>query len=289
MRTLAATTRLKAALALITSLLTGCHSVRVVPSERVSGLEERQTVRFFYPSAGANIEAYVARPQGDGPFPLLILLHGHSFRGRGAEQVLSTAQAFAREMCFASVAISLPGYGGSEAGAGSIVDTTRQVVKDGVAFAKRLGWVDKRHVFFYGVSRGAIVAAALANEVEGTSGAVLYSGAYDLGRLYRDTPSFWVRKILNPKGDANPKLFSLVGEGAKWRVPTLILHGEQDQIIPVSQALLLSERLRSSGVYHQLVVYPDRGHFLPRANVRERSMQFFKQFVNPSCPVAELS
>jgi dipeptidyl aminopeptidase/acylaminoacyl peptidase len=255
----------------------------VVTHQQLSLIEDRQTLRVFYPTAGAKIEAYITRPPGEGPFPLVVMLHGHSFIGRGAEQVLSTAQTFAREICFASVAISLPGYGSSEAIQGSIEDSTRQVVKDGIAFAQQLDWVDASQTFFYGVSRGAIVAAAMLNDVEGISGAVLYSGAYDLGRLYRDTPSFWVRKILNPKGDANPKLFNLLAEGAKWTVPTLILHGEQDQVIPVNQARLLRDRLKSAGVYHQLVVYPDYGHFLPRTNVRERAMNFLKEFAAPRC------
>jgi dipeptidyl aminopeptidase/acylaminoacyl peptidase len=268
-------------------LLLSCHTARVVSHQQLTSIDDRQTVRVFYPSAGGRIEAYVTRPQGEGPFPLLVMLHGHSFVGRGAEQVLSTAQRFAREICFASVAISLPGYGGSEGSQGSVEDSTRQAVKDGLAFAQQLQWVDKRQTFFYGVSRGAIVAAAMLNDVEGIDGAVLYSGAYDLGRLYRDTPSFWVRKILNPNGDANPKLFNLLADGAKWTVPTLILHGEQDQVIPVNQARLLRDRLKSAGVYHQLVVYPDRGHFLPRTSVRERSMNFLKKFAAPECPAGK--
>jgi dipeptidyl aminopeptidase/acylaminoacyl peptidase len=276
---------MRTALAALSLLLVlSCHNGQVVSYQQLSSLEDRQTARVFYPSGGGTIEAYVTRPEGEGPFPLVVMLHGHSFIGRGAEQVLSTAQTFAREICFASLAISLPGYGASAGIEGSIEDSTRRAVKDGLAFAQQLEWVDQGQTFFYGVSRGAIVAAALLNDVEGISGAVLYSGAYDLGRLYRDTPSFWVRRILNPNGDANPKLFNLLAEGAKWTVPTLILHGAQDQVIPVNQARLLGERLKAAGVYHQLVVYPDHGHFLPRGNVRERSMNFLKEFATPACP-----
>jgi len=200
--------------------LFACNTVRVVPYEQLAALQGEQTVRFFFPSAGGSVEAYVARPRGAGPFPLVILLHGHSLIGRGAEQVLATAQALASEICFASMAISLPGYGSTEVANGSIEDATRQVVKDGLSIAKQNAWIDERRVMIYGVSRGATCAAALINEVKEISGAVLYSGAYDLERLYRETPSSWVRKLLNPNGEATPKLVSFLGEASRWRTPT---------------------------------------------------------------------
>jgi len=270
--------------ALCLLVLFACNGVQVVPYEQLSAIEAERTVRLFYPSAGGNVEAYVVRPRGKGPFPLVVLLHGHSLSGRGAEQVLSTAEAFASEVCFASVAISLPGYGATEVANGPTEEITRRVVKDGVAFARQIQWVDKRRVFFYGVSRGAIVAAAMLNDVEGVSGAILYSGAYDLNRLYRETPSFWVRQMLNPNHDANPKLLSLLGDGPRWHVPTLILHGEQDKLIPVNQALLLRDWLKAGGTDPRLVLYPDQGHFLPRANVRERTLSFLKEISASACP-----
>ena len=41
----------------------------------------------------------------------------------------------------------------------------------------------------------------MLNEVEEVRGAVLYSGAYDLDMLYRDTSSVWVQ-LVNPNGGA---------------------------------------------------------------------------------------
>jgi len=157
-------------------------------------------------------------------------------------------------------------------------------VKDGLSLAKQLKWVDSRRVFFYGVSRGATVAAAMLTDMEGVSGAVLYAGAYDLGRLYRETPSYWVRNMLNPNGDASPKLLNLLDAGSKWRAPTLILHGEQDKLIPVNQSLLLRDQLKATGTYHHLQLLPDHGHFLPRAKVREQTVNFLKEIAAPACP-----
>jgi dipeptidyl aminopeptidase/acylaminoacyl peptidase len=123
----------------------------------------------------------------------------------------------------------------------------------------------------------------MMNDMENVSGAVLYAGAYDLGRLYRETPSFWVRKMLNPNGDTSPKLLNLFNEGSQWRVPTLILHGEQDNLVPVNQSLLLRDQLRAARTYHRLELFPDHGHFLPRAKVREQAVNFLKEIAAPAC------
>jgi hypothetical protein len=38
-----------------------------------------------------------------------------------------------------------------------------------------------------------------------------------------------------------------------------------------------------------MVLYPDHGHFLPRANIREQSLLFFRETVAHTCPVTSRS
>jgi dipeptidyl aminopeptidase/acylaminoacyl peptidase len=129
------------------------------------------------------------------------------------------------------------------------------------------------------------VAAALINQIEGLRGALLYSGAYDLRRLYQDTRSYWLRKLLNPNGEAEPRLDNLLPETARWKNSTLILHGEQDTLIPVSQATLLSDQLKRLGKPYRLVLFPNYGHRLPLQDIKHQALAFLRDNGGTACKV----
>jgi dipeptidyl aminopeptidase/acylaminoacyl peptidase len=253
----------------------------------LNGLSEGTTARFLFPSSGGNAEGYISRPHGNGPFPLMVLLHGHSLVGRGAKQVLPAAATFATDVCYASLAVSLPGYGDTEITGGPTAEATRQVVLDAVALAKRLPWVDTKRLYVYGFSRGAVVAAALINQLDGLKGALFLSGAYDLPRLYQDTSSFWLRRLLNPNGAPEPKLFNLLAEAEKWQSSTLILHGAKDMLVPVSQATSLRDRLASLGKPHRLVLFPEHGHWLPIREIKDQAITFLKENGGSACSASD--
>ena len=263
-----------------------CATVATVPVNGLASLAPNTPARFYFPSAGGTAEGYLVRPRGNGTFPLMVLLHGHSFIGIGARRVLPAAELFTHDVCYASLAVSLPGYGNTHVGPGSLSELTRQVVLDAIATAKRLPWVDAKQIYFYGYSRGAVVAAAMVEQIAGIKGALLHSGAYDLQRLYEDSSSFWLRKLLNPQEEPNPKLQNLLPDAGNWQASTLILHGEQDTVIPFTQALLLDDRLKSLGKPHRLVLFPERGHRLPFADVKETAMQFLKDNGGSACAIS---
>ncbi len=262
-----------------------CSGVRNAELQQLESAEPAATTRFFYETQGGKAEAYLVRPQGRGPFPLIVLVHGDSRSRRGAEALTPVAELFAKHLCYAAIAVSLPGYGATEVANGGDRDIVAGVLEDAIAKSSRLSWIDGQKNILYGFSRGAVFAAAAIPRLPHLQAVVLHSGAYDLGELYRDTPAAWVRQVLNPSGEADPKLFSVLPEVRRWRAPTLVLHGAKDPLLPVNQAQMLDRSLEAARVPHRLVVFPDAGHRLPLDGVAKAVFSFLREYVGSGCAV----
>jgi dipeptidyl aminopeptidase/acylaminoacyl peptidase len=262
--------------------LGACNAAKSTSIKAIGDIPASVTTRFVFPTSGSKAEAYLTRPAGAGPFPLMILLHGHTFRSiGGAESVVPEAEAFARDLCYAGLAVSLPGYGATEVPPGLDPKITLDVVLDGVSLVKKLPWIDPKRFYIYGFSRGAFFAALLANRLEGIEGIVLHSGAYDLNRFYQETP--WFRSMLNPSGEQNPKLISILPEVPTWHAPTLVLHGEKDLLVSVQQANLLRDSLEAARKPYHFVLYPNNGHRLPPEDVRKKATVFLEEKSGSAC------
>src|SRR5262245_34021707 len=261
--------------------LVGCNVARTVSIEALGDTPAGVTTRFVFPTSGSYGEAYLTRPGGPGPFPLMILLHGHTLGSVGAKSVIADAEAFANDLCYAGLAVSLPGYGATEVPLGLDPKITLDVVLDGISLVNKLPWIDPKRFYLYGFSRGAFFAALLANRLEGIEGIVLHSGAYDLNRFYQEAP--WVRSMLNPNGEKDPKLISILPEVPTWHAPTLVLHGEKDFLVSVQQANLLRDSLEAARKPYHLVLYPNNGHHLPPEDVRKKATAFLKETSGSAC------
>jgi dipeptidyl aminopeptidase/acylaminoacyl peptidase len=261
----------------------GCGSIREVEKKQLETATPAAAVRFFYNTERGKAEAFLVRPEGAGPFPLIVLVHGHNRNGSGAGVLTPVAEILAKNMCYGALAVSLPGYGATEVANGGEREVVTGVLADGVADVSKLSWIDPKRVLLYGFSRGAVFGASAITRLPHLQAVVLHSGAYDLGRLYRDTSASWVRQVLNPSGDADPKLFNLLPEVAKWRAPTLVLHGAKDTLLPVNQAEMLDHELAAAKVPHRTVIFPDAGHRLPLSGVSQAVFTFLQEYVGSAC------
>jgi hypothetical protein len=116
--------------------LVACNPAKTISIEALRDTAVGVTTRFVFPTSGSSAEAYLTRPAGPGPFPLMILLHGHTFESiGGAESLVPEAKAFASDLCYAGLAVSLPGYGATEVPLGIDPEITLNVVLDGISLS----------------------------------------------------------------------------------------------------------------------------------------------------------
>ena len=264
-------------------VLGACAGVRDLETKKLESAAPSEPVRFFYETQGGKAEAFLLRPEGRGPFPLIVLVHGHNRNGSGGEVLIPVERLFTKNMCYASVAVSLPGYGATQVANGTDREVVERVLADSMADVTKLSWIDPKRIMLYGFSRGAVFSAAAVSHLPPLRAVILHSGAYDLERLYRDTSVSWVRQVLNPNGESEPKLFNVLPEVGKWRAPTLVLHGAKDTLLPVNQAELLDQRLKDAKVPHRTVIFPDAGHRLPLDGVGKAVFSFLDEYVGSGC------
>ena len=260
-----------------------CNAVKTISIQALVDTPAGVTTRFVFRTSGSTAEAYLTRPAGPGPFPLMILLHGQTLGFIGAKSVVSEAEGFASDLCYAGLAVSLPGFGATEVRPGMDPKITLKVVLGAVSLIKKLPWIDPKQLYLYGFSRGAFFTSLLANQIEELKGIILQSGAYDLDQLYHETSSEWLRAMLNPTGDENSKPISTLPEVSRWSAPTLVLHGEKDFLIPVKQATLLRDSLEVAKKHYRFVLYPNNGHRLPPEDVRKKATAFLKENSGSAC------
>ena len=81
-----------------------------------------------------------------------------------------------------------------------------------------------------------------------------------------DTPAWWVQMfgIDLWKDRAALETYSPLSHLAGWRSPVLIVHGDRDYRVPVSEALALFHGLQAHGVPSELLIYPDENHWILR-------------------------
>ena len=70
---------------------------------------------------------------------------------------------------------------------------------------------------------------------------------------------------------------SSVRQMEKLKCPVLILHGEKDINVPVSQAHLLRDRLTSLKKEFEIQLFPDREHGIGAQNLYKYSLDFLKR------------
>lgn len=208
------------------------------------------------PSAGVTLHALVYKPEGQGPFPTVIALHGCGGLTSRAEPVLPRYREWAEDLVKSGTAVLLPDSYGSR-GLGPqcrIKDKERRIsgrrerVADIIAarhWLKEQAWAVSDRVSLMGWASGA--------------SALLWAVRPQLPA--RIDPDFRSAIAFYPDCRASS------GLGWSARVPTLVLIGGKDDVASPPACRQMIDDARGRSALTRIVVYPSAYHDFDRTNL----------------------
>jgi dienelactone hydrolase len=227
---------------------------------------------FYYKSGGLNIEGYFYKPQGTGPFPLVIYNHGSR---SGQEHVEKPFPAIAEILVPQGYAVLVPerrGYGKSD---GQTYDGEVQGDR-GELMMKRFGEEagDVLAGLDYLKRAGAGVANAIRPDQKPTNGLIDFRRVALMGWSHGGVVSLLAASerhdfvaLVDQAGGAltwnsSPVLRSrLPDAAARIRIPALCMDAENDATTNAVKSV--GEAIRNSGEWERTIIYPP---FTPASN-----------------------
>lgn len=244
-------------------------SPRMAPASAPPGIDAPGAQWYKLEAAnGHKFLTAILRPQGTGPFPVVVVLHGAGGLAKGH---LSIAEDLARAGFLVVVGCWQAGEGGrpgnavcSEATpqADWVADPAANSGKELIAMAKTLPDARADRVALYGISRGGHAALWAASTGAGVQAVVA------------DAPAH--RPAIKP-APASPQ--DVV---ARLDAPLLILHGTADKVIPVEQSREYERAARALGKSIAVVYFEGIGHMpslRPESQIeaRQRAIAFLRE------------
>ena len=229
-----------------------------------------------YSVDGKNVEAISFEPRGGGRHPGLLLIPGHATTAR---DWIPSGLTYAGNG-YAGLAVSQPGYGKSEGPGDYVGPRTIKVLTEGYRRLQRETFVDSGRMGIVGYSRGGMAASLLVVQLDDVKAAVLGAGVYDFRKQYEDTGLDGIRANMKAETGMTEDAIrqrSSVLQMEKLKCPVLILHGEKDLNVPVSQAYLLRDQLTSLKKEFEIQIFADLPHGIGPQNLYKYSLDFLKR------------
>lgn len=207
------------------------------------------------PAANLTLHAQLYRPDGDGPFPALIALHGCGGLGGHSEPVLPRYRDWAEQFLKAGYAVLLPdSFGSRELGPQCRVKERRVLAR-----RERVADITAARQWLAQQSWAAADRISLIGWANGAS-AVLWAVRPQLTSR-NAAPDF--RSAIAFYPDCR------ISSGLGWsaRVPTLLLIGAKDDVSSPSACRQMVDGAQGRSALTRIVVYPGASHDFDRANL----------------------
>jgi dipeptidyl aminopeptidase/acylaminoacyl peptidase len=252
---------------------------------------------------GLELDGLLVLPPGttrrDGPFPLVTVPHGGP-HGRYADRFLLAWALSARWLAAAGFAVFLPnprggvghGHAFAESVAGEVGGAEWTDILTGIDVLVEAGVADPGRLGVGGWSHGGFLAAWAAARSDRFAAAIVGAGISDWGMMVATAEEGPFEAALGGStgwegaGPHRHDRNSPISYAADIRTPILLLHGEDDTNVPLSQAEFLHRALRHFGVEHEFAVYPGENHSLRdrehQLDVLRRTREWFTRWLGPA-------
>jgi dipeptidyl aminopeptidase/acylaminoacyl peptidase len=227
----------------------------------------------FIAAAGDPVQMFVVYPPDFDPgkrWPLVHLIHGgphgisgdqfhmrwnaHAFAAPGYVVAMvnfhgstSFGQAFATSIC------------------GSWGDHPMTDIMAATDTLLERGFIDPDRIAVTGGSYGGYLTAWLTSQTDRFACAVCHAGVIDLPSMYASDVTQGRRRSFGGvpwDGREAIERWSPAAFADGFKTPTLVIHGERDFRVPVTQGIELYGVLKAMGVDARLVDYPDENHWI---------------------------
>jgi dienelactone hydrolase len=254
------------------------HLVGLVQESAGSKAMPTATVIEYTAQDGLSVHGYLTRPPGAADatlLPLVVLPHG------GPEwRDHLTFDLEVQYLAARGYAVFQPNFRGSdgfglayiEKGHGEWGRKMQDDISDGVRHLVAQKMVDPARICIVGASYGGYAALAGAAFSPGLYRcAVSVSGVSDLremlksrGKIYgrdSDLYAYWVKQIGDPDRDAaRIDAVSPALHVDRIQTPVLLIHGDEDAIVPYEQSKIMKKALDKAGRVTELITLEDEGH-----------------------------
>jgi dipeptidyl aminopeptidase/acylaminoacyl peptidase len=248
-----------AAIALATSLA-ACH----IPGKSIASNYNNVDQFNFDVAQGPknyHIEGYLTRSAELGKRPGLLVLNG----GEGNEdQCVKMSQGIAA-MGIQVACVSIPGYGNSSGPSRFVGQPSVLASRKALDILAGRTDVDSSRLAVWGLGHGAVAAGLLMDYDSRPRALILESGCYDPQSLFWEAPLRTRLSILRevwPSKRILKERSVIAHLPAKLDVSVLIMHGQQDNRMPVGQAVKLADELRERGAKVSTYYFPQASHDL---------------------------
>lgn len=255
----------------------GYKALTNVNQTRLAGIDLGEYEQFSF--AGWNnekVHGYWVKPYDFKPeqkYPVAFIVHGGpqvSFQN--LFHYRWNAQMWAAQG-YAVVIIDFhgsPGYGQAftDAITGDWGGKPLQDLQKGFAYLQQnIDWMDMSNACALGASYGGYMMNWIAgNWNDAFKCIVNHSGIFDLKSMYYSTEELWFveHDLQGPEfgGGQSYQQFNPMDKVANWRTPMLLLHGDKDFRVPISQSFMAFTALQRQGIPSRLVRFPDENHWI---------------------------